>query len=150
MLNSLNHIAFIGPGGPELLVIMLVLLLMFGAKDAPRIFRKINEFLNQVRNTADGFKREVMYGDLKDSTTSSEHHTEYDSEHDHDYDYESDYNEAENYGDDYSEDEEKKRDYSNETFQGLEKDLEGELKPEESESDPATETEGEDDDVPKT
>ena len=56
--------AFIGPGGPEILVVMLVLLLMFGSKDAPRIFRKLNEIINQIRNTADGFKREVMYGDL--------------------------------------------------------------------------------------
>jgi len=40
------------------------LLMMFGAKDAPRILRKLNEIINQIRNTADGFKREVMYGDL--------------------------------------------------------------------------------------
>ncbi len=55
---------FIGPGGPEFLVVMLVLLMMFGAKDAPRILRKLNEIINQIRSTADGFKREVMYGDL--------------------------------------------------------------------------------------
>ena len=58
------QLAFIGPGGPEFLVVMLVLLMMFGAKDAPRILRKLNEIINQIRNTADGFKREVMYGDL--------------------------------------------------------------------------------------
>lgn len=59
------HFAFIGPGGPEFLLVMLVLLLMFGAKDAPRILRKLNEIFNQIRNTADGFKREVMYGDIQ-------------------------------------------------------------------------------------
>lgn len=64
MVQELSQLAFIGPGGPEVLVVMLVLLLMFGAKDAPRIFRKLNEIINQIRNTADGFKREVMYGDL--------------------------------------------------------------------------------------
>jgi len=64
MVQELFQFAFIGPGGPEALVVMLVLLLMFGAKDAPRIFRKLNEIINQIRNTADGFKREVMYGDL--------------------------------------------------------------------------------------
>ena len=64
MLDDLFHLAFIGPGGPEFLVVMLVLLMMFGAKDAPRILRKLNEIINQIRNTADGFKREVMYGDL--------------------------------------------------------------------------------------
>ena len=64
MLNGLPHLAFIGPGGPEILVVMLVLLLMFGAKDAPRIFRKLTDILNQFRSTAESFKREVMYSDL--------------------------------------------------------------------------------------
>ena len=64
MLSGLPHLAFIGPGGPEILVVMLVLLLMFGAKDAPRIFRKITDILNQLRTTAEQFKREVMYSDL--------------------------------------------------------------------------------------
>jgi Sec-independent protein translocase protein TatA len=43
---------------------MLALLLLFGAKDAPRIFRKLNDLLNQFRSTAESFKREVMYSDL--------------------------------------------------------------------------------------
>jgi len=64
MSDALFQLAFIGSGGPEILVVMLVLLLLFGSKDAPRIFRKLNEIINQIRNTADGFKREVMYGDL--------------------------------------------------------------------------------------
>lgn len=66
------HLAFIGPGGPEFLLVMLVLLMMFGAKDAPRILRKLNEIINQIRNTADGFKREVMYSDLNSDTPSYE------------------------------------------------------------------------------
>lgn len=64
MFYGLSNLAFIGAGGPEILVVMLVLLMMFGAKDAPRILRKWNEILNHIRNTADGFKREIMYGDL--------------------------------------------------------------------------------------
>ena len=64
MFYGLSHLAFIGLGGAEILVVMLVLLMMFGAKDAPRILRKWNEILNQIRNTADGFKREIMYGDI--------------------------------------------------------------------------------------
>ena len=72
MLDGLLHLAFIGPGGPEFLVVMLVLLMMFGAKDAPRILRKLNEFFSQIRNTADGFKREVMYGDLTSDTALHE------------------------------------------------------------------------------
>ncbi|MEN7972848.1 MAG: hypothetical protein ABFR47_03330 [Verrucomicrobiota bacterium] len=72
MSDGLLQLAFIGPGGPELLVVMLVLLLMFGAKDAPRILRKLNEIISHIRNTADGFKREVMYGDLESDTSLQE------------------------------------------------------------------------------
>ncbi|NNJ70462.1 MAG: hypothetical protein HKP10_04150 [Kiritimatiellales bacterium] len=85
------QLAFIGPGGPEFLVVMLVLLLMFGAKDAPRVFRKINEFLNQVRHTADSFKREVLYSDLHDADEPDEPGAPVSDdnadEHDDDYDY---------------------------------------------------------------
>ena len=72
MFDDILHLAFIGPGGPEFLLVMLVLLMMFGAKDAPRILRKLNEIINQIRNTADGFKREVMYSDLNSDTPSDE------------------------------------------------------------------------------
>ena len=78
MLNGLHHLAFIGPGGPEILVVMLVLLLMFGAKDAPRIFRKLNEMLNQFRSTAESFKREVMYSDLGSDSKPDRTAGEYD------------------------------------------------------------------------
>jgi sec-independent protein translocase protein TatA len=107
MFNCCFQLAFIGPGGPEFLVIMLVLLLMFGAKDAPKIFRKINELMNSVRSTADNFKREIMYSDLNNETPAS---TDDDT-----YNYEDDYGDHE--------DEDEERDYSNETFQNLEKDL---------------------------
>jgi len=115
MAGALSQLAFIGPGGPEFLVVMLVLIMVFGAKDAPKIFRKINEILSQVRSTADSFKREIMYGDLNTGTSS----VDVDSEDDH-YDYSEDY-EDEDYG--YF-DENDERDYSDETFQNLEKDLE--------------------------
>ena len=78
MLNGLHHLAFIGPGGPEILVVMLVLLLMFGAKDAPRIFRKLTDILNQFRSTAESFKREVMYSDLDNDLQSDRTAGEYD------------------------------------------------------------------------
>lgn len=116
-MDCLLQIAFIGPGGPEFLVVMLVLLLMFGAKDAPRVFRKINEMINSIRNTADSFKREIMYSDINTDPAST---TDYDDEtYDHDDDYD--------YGDDYDSDDsdgEAERDYSDETFQNLEQDLE--------------------------
>ncbi len=84
MFDGLFHFAFIGPGGPEFLLVMLVLLLMFGAKDAPRILRKLNEIFNQIRNTADGFKREVMYGDIHADPPVYDEPTEYDEEYEPD------------------------------------------------------------------
>lgn len=83
MIDGLLHLAFIGPGGPEFLLVLLVLLVMFGAKDAPRILRKLNEVVNHVRHTADNFKREVMYGDLYHETPADDAV----EEHDEDYDY---------------------------------------------------------------
>lgn len=72
MFTSVFHTAFIGPGGPELLVVMLVLIIMFGAKDAPKMFRRINDILTKMRDTADGFKREIMYGDLMAEPTAAQ------------------------------------------------------------------------------
>jgi Sec-independent protein translocase protein TatA len=80
MFEGLSHLGFIGPGGPEFLLVMLVLLMMFGAKDAPRILRKLNEIISQIRNTADGFKREVMYSDLKADPTPYSPSTDEDEE----------------------------------------------------------------------
>ena len=145
MFNSLIHLAFIGPGGPEFIVIMLVLLLMFGAKDAPRIFRKINEMLNQVRNTADGFKREIMYGDLnKESSSPADTYSD-DEAYDHDDDYKYD----ENYCDEDDQKEDAEREYSDETFQDLEKDLEAELNGEADAEPDEQKPEEEDGDVKK-
>lgn len=72
------HLSFIGPGGPEILVVMLVLLVMFGAKDAPRIFRKLNDILNQFRRTAENFRHEMMYSDIKADSGADEDMGEYD------------------------------------------------------------------------
>lgn len=121
MLQLFTQLAFIGPGGPEFIVVMLVLLVMFGAKDAPRIFRKINEMINSIRNTADGFKREIMYSDL-DSEPSS-YSADDDDTHD-EYDYGEEFEDEYRDGECDDLDEEQERDYSDETFQGLEKDLE--------------------------
>ncbi len=141
MLNSLIHLAFIGPGGPEFIVIMLVLLLMFGAKDAPRIFRKINEMINQIRNTADGFKREIMYGDLNQQSSSPDDTYADDYNHDDGYDYTD-----EQYCDG---EEDAEHDDSNETFREIEKDIESELNPEAEPAVAEEKSEKEDGDVKK-
>lgn len=78
MYNGPVQLSFVGPGGPEILLIMLVLLLLFGSKDAPRIMRKLSDMWNQIRNTADNFRREVMYSDLSDGPMTDHEFEKYD------------------------------------------------------------------------
>jgi len=65
-------LAFISPGGGELIMIMLVLILLFGAKDAPRVFRSIQTFLDKMQRSAADFRYKIMYGDLHADTTKEE------------------------------------------------------------------------------
>ena len=64
--------AFISPGGSEFLLIMLVLILLFGAKDAPRIFRSIHSALDKIQRTAASFRYKIMYGDLHQQTSDDD------------------------------------------------------------------------------
>ncbi len=72
MMNEIGNIAFIAPGGPELLFILMVLLLLFGAKDAPKIMRNISEVLTRFRHTANSFKHDIMYSDVRAEADSRE------------------------------------------------------------------------------
>jgi len=60
----MNTLAFISPGGGELILIMLVLILLFGAQDAPRMLRKFQGFMDELRRIANGFRYDMMYSDL--------------------------------------------------------------------------------------
>ncbi|QHI69079.1 hypothetical protein [Tichowtungia aerotolerans] len=64
--------AFISPGGSEFLLIMLVLIMLFGAKDAPRIFRGIHNALDKLQRAAASFRYKIMYGDLHQDTPSDD------------------------------------------------------------------------------
>lgn len=64
--------AFISPGGSEFLLIMLVLILLFGAKDAPRIFRTMQTTLDKIQRAAASFRYKIMYGDLTQGTTGDD------------------------------------------------------------------------------
>lgn len=66
------ELAFISPGGGELVLIMLVLILLFGAQDAPRIFRTIHTLLDKLQRAAADFRYKIMYGDLHSKTTDEE------------------------------------------------------------------------------
>ncbi len=65
-------LAFISPGGSEFLLIMLVLILLFGAKDAPRIFRTIQTTLDKIQRAAASFRYKIMYSDLHQGTAGEE------------------------------------------------------------------------------
>ncbi len=64
--------AFISPGGGELIMIMLVLILLFGAKDAPKVFRSIQTFLDKLQRSAAEFRYKIMYADLHAGTKDEE------------------------------------------------------------------------------
>jgi Sec-independent protein translocase protein TatA len=73
--------AFIAPGGGELLLILLVLILLFGAKDAPRILRNIQDHLNKMQRAAADFRYKLMYSDLhRGQMDTSKDTTVYDAE----------------------------------------------------------------------
>jgi Sec-independent protein translocase protein TatA len=56
--------AFISPSGGEFIMIMLVLIMLFGAKDAPRILRTVHTFVEKMQRAAADFRYRMMYGDL--------------------------------------------------------------------------------------
>lgn len=58
----MNPLAFFGgsTGGGEIMLILLVALLLFGAKSLPQIARSIGRTLEQVRRAASDVRDEVM------------------------------------------------------------------------------------------
>lgn len=85
---SLFFTAFISPGGSEFLLIMLVLILLFGAKDAPRIFRSIHNALDKMQRAAASFRYKIMYGDLyQDQNTTHEEPYDVDADYPDDDDH---------------------------------------------------------------
>ena len=56
------------PSGGELIVIMLVLIMLFGAKDAPKMLRNIQSVLDKMQRAAADFRYKIMYGDLHQTT----------------------------------------------------------------------------------
>lgn len=60
--------SFISPGGGELVLIMLALIMLFGAKDAPKVLRKIQQVLDKTQRAAASFRYKIMYGDIQNSS----------------------------------------------------------------------------------
>tara|TARA_A100000164_G_scaffold341102_1_gene337539 strand:- start:499 stop:804 length:306 start_codon:yes stop_codon:yes gene_type:complete len=64
--------SFIGPSGPEVFLILFILLLLFGVKDTPKIMRNISDLLIKFRHTANEFKHDLMYSDMRSEADERE------------------------------------------------------------------------------
>ncbi len=50
------------PGGPEWIIIVLVILLLFGAKKIPELARGIGQGINEFRKASDDIQQEIEKG----------------------------------------------------------------------------------------
>lgn len=66
------------PGGFEMVIIVLVILLLFGAKRIPELARGIGQGINEFRKASDDIKKEIDKGkdDVSSSTKYEEKKTE--------------------------------------------------------------------------
>ncbi|MEI6890919.1 MAG: twin-arginine translocase TatA/TatE family subunit [Pontiella sp.] len=56
----MNFLAFAGlPGGPEVLVVLFVVLLLFGAKKLPELSRSLGRSLGEFKKGKEGLEREI-------------------------------------------------------------------------------------------
>jgi len=62
------------PGGFEMVIIVLVILLLFGAKRIPELARGIGQGINEFRKASDAIKKEIDKGkqDVSESTKYEE------------------------------------------------------------------------------
>lgn len=66
----MNRIAFAGlPGGPEVLVVLFVILLLFGAKKLPDLSRALGRSLGEFKKGKEDLEREIraVENDLHDA-----------------------------------------------------------------------------------
>ena len=56
----MQNLAFIGSlGGPEMIIIFVVILLLFGAKKLPELARGIGKSMGEFKKARDDFEREI-------------------------------------------------------------------------------------------
>lgn len=64
-----NSLAFIGGlGGPEIAVIFVVVLLLFGAKKIPELARGLGKSMGEFKRARDEFEDEIKMAEMEVST----------------------------------------------------------------------------------
>ncbi len=64
-----TSLAFMGPiGGPEMIVIFLVILLLFGAKKLPELARGVGKSMGEFKKAREDFEREITRGETEART----------------------------------------------------------------------------------
>tara|TARA_B100001245_G_scaffold221420_1_gene192670 strand:- start:2572 stop:2805 length:234 start_codon:yes stop_codon:yes gene_type:complete len=76
ILQELTYAAM--PGGWEMVVIAIVILLLFGAKKLPELAKGLGQGIREFKGAVDGVKDEI--NDAKDKVESDENNEEKNSE----------------------------------------------------------------------
>jgi sec-independent protein translocase protein TatA len=67
---------FGSPGLPEILIVVLVILLFFGAKRIPELARGIGQGINEFRKASDEIKKEIEEGEKEGFDSSKKENTQ--------------------------------------------------------------------------
>ncbi len=68
----LNTLLFLGSlGAPEMIIIALIVLLLFGGKKIPELMRGMGKGIREFNNAKDGMREEIRKGMNDDETSSS-------------------------------------------------------------------------------
>ena len=66
-----NNLAFLNLGPWEILLILVVVLILFGAKRLPELARGLGQGINEFRDAVDSSKKEIIDGIENDSKNNS-------------------------------------------------------------------------------
>lgn len=68
-----QHLLFLNLGGGEIFVIVLVVLMFFGAKNIPDIARGLGKTMREIKDATNGIQREIQ----ESSKSIKEEHDEF-------------------------------------------------------------------------
>ncbi|MBG7607922.1 MAG: twin-arginine translocase TatA/TatE family subunit [Verrucomicrobia bacterium] len=70
---SSTYLAFLGPiGGPEMIMIFVVVLLLFGAKKLPELARGVGKSMGEFKKAREEFEREITRSEEEVRSEDSE------------------------------------------------------------------------------